>query len=140
MPNGLPHDKEYGPHAYDSDGSYTGNCKHNCGCSIGPTMSHGPLGLDPFGECPGNPKDGKSLGGDRDYECVVERRILHLQKKASERDKFKKLAGTDKVELQRQVDEMHNRLINILNTFNHFSENMTGYLQPPPKPVEGNSD
>jgi len=131
MPNGLPHDKEYGPHEYPEAPHRTSDCKYGCGCSAGPTMSHGPLGLNPFGECPQNPKDGVLLGGDDDYRCVVERRIRHLEKKASERDHFEKLAGTEKVEIDRQLDEARTKFANIRNAFNHFKERMSEILDEP---------
>ena len=80
MPNGHDPNKEYGPHDYP-EGS--GNCKHGCGCWMGSSQSDGPIGLDPFGECPKNPRDGKFLGGLVDYRCVVEKRIRNLESRAS---------------------------------------------------------
>jgi len=79
MPNGHDYTKEYGEHDYgNQQGTY--NCKHHCGCWMGPARSGGPVGVDPFGECPGNPKDGKLVGGSADYEIVVTRRIRGLEK------------------------------------------------------------
>ena len=76
MPNGHGF-KEYGGHQYtDHDG--TSDCKHACGCWMGPARSGGPTGLDPFGKCPKNPKDGKLLGGNADYDYVVTERIKDL--------------------------------------------------------------
>jgi len=77
MPNGHGH-KEYGEHKYaDHDG--TSDCQHGCGCWMGPARSGGPTGLDPFGICPNNPKDGKLLGGNADYDHVVTERIRNLE-------------------------------------------------------------
>lgn len=76
----MPHEssrKEYGPHKYaEHDG--TSDCKYGCGCWMGPSRSGGPDGLDPFGVCPGNPKDGKPLGpagkyGPDYYQVVMNR-------------------------------------------------------------------
>lgn len=76
MPNGYGH-KEYGEHEYDVGG--TSNCKHGCGCWMGPSNSGGPTGLDPFGKCPKNPTDGQLLGGKADYDYVVTERIENLE-------------------------------------------------------------
>jgi hypothetical protein len=46
--------KKFGPHGYaDHDG--TSDCRFDCGCSMGPNSSSGPV--NPFGACPNNPKD-----------------------------------------------------------------------------------
>ena len=108
MPNGLDYTKEYGPHKYE-DHNRTSNCKHDCGCWAGPANSGGPAGLNPLsGECPGNPKDGNLIGGNSDYEIVVERRIRALELKlfeARERaDKAGKIAGSDKTELSNELE------------------------------------
>lgn len=34
---------------------FTSNCDYGCGCWMGQSRSGGPEGIDPFGECPGNP-------------------------------------------------------------------------------------
>lgn len=77
MPNGHGH-KEYGKHKY-ANHDETSDCKHGCGCSMGDFTSGGPTGLDPFGTCPKNPKDGKLLGGSADYDHVVTERIRDLE-------------------------------------------------------------
>ena len=84
MPNGLNLDIEYGEHKYDDSLHHTSDCHHGCGCSMGPSNSGGPLGLDPFGECPGNPKSGTLLPGDDDYKTVVKRRIKKLKERADQ--------------------------------------------------------
>jgi hypothetical protein len=77
MPNGYS-PKEYGRHKYaDHDG--TSDCEYGCGCWMGPTHSGGPTGLDTFGACPKNPKDGKLLGENVDYDYVVTKRIQNLR-------------------------------------------------------------
>lgn len=78
MPNGHDHNKEYGSHRYDRGDM--GDCI--CGCRMGGFSSSGPIGLDPFGACPSNPKDGKLLGGSNDYELVVNQRIEQLARRA----------------------------------------------------------
>ncbi len=78
MPNGHGH-KDYGKHKYPEGG---GNCLHGCGCDMHNFSSGGPVGLDPFGICPKNPIDGKFLGGDSDYQHVVEERISKLENRA----------------------------------------------------------
>lgn len=77
MPNS--NGKKYGKHKYaDHDG--TSDCEFGCGCWAGPSRSGGPLGLDPmFGFCPNNPEDGERLGGNADYENVVNERIRNLE-------------------------------------------------------------
>lgn len=78
---GENYDLPYGGHNYGKQDRTT-DCLHGCGCWMGSTMSGGPTGLDPFGECPNNPTDRPRLEGDRDYHCVVERRISGLEKRA----------------------------------------------------------
>lgn len=80
MPNGHE-EKEYGEHKYDDDHDRISNCIYRCGCWIGPVRSGGPTGLDPFGCCPNNPKDGITAGGTADYDNVVTARINDLQKR-----------------------------------------------------------
>jgi hypothetical protein len=81
MPNGYNHDKEYGGHDYDDHG--TSDCRLGCGCWAGPTRSGSKVpGVDPFGECPMNPKDGKLQISKGDFEIVIERRIRYLQNEA----------------------------------------------------------
>ena len=79
MPNGHDYNKEYGSHKYARhDG--TSDCEYGCDCWAGPANSGGPIGLDPLGgECPKNPKDGKLIGGNADYDIVVTRRIRKLE-------------------------------------------------------------
>ncbi len=117
--------KEYGKHQYDENG--LNDCKHGCGCYVGHSDSDGPIGLDPFGKCPKNPKDGHLLsenenchGRNVDYEYVVKERIKDLeswlqsaenQLKAVEPDKIR-LAGEIRI-LKDQID-MRNCLINQL--------------------------
>lgn len=78
MSSGYDTSKKYGKHKYDERGQ--DNCQYGCGCWMGSDRSdsHVP-GVDPFGECPKNPADGKLLGGNADFELVVNRRIYNLE-------------------------------------------------------------
>lgn len=53
------HGRNVGSHFYpgarDFSDVFTSDCEH-CKCWMGPSRSGGPEGVDPFGECPGNPK------------------------------------------------------------------------------------
>ncbi len=82
--------KEYNDHKYPKNDSVHVECEYGCGCWLGPRKvlnigitferlaGSGPVGLDIYGECPKSPKDGKSLGGQRDYDLIVTRRINKL--------------------------------------------------------------
>lgn len=112
MPNGYDYSKEYGPHKYGGDGTYTVDCEYGCGCSMGTHMSHGRGFLDPGGECPGNPVNGELLGGERDYHVVVMRRIKKGEAQGAELrranrriQELEDLAGRDKLELEQEVND-----------------------------------
>jgi len=113
MPNGHNYSKEYGKHKYAGEG--TSDCQHGCGCWMGPARSDGPVGLDPFGECPGNPVDGKQVGGKADYEIVVTRRIRALESRAyqaeTELEKLKKIENTPKAKLAKKVEILEGELM-----------------------------
>ena len=49
------HSRNCGGHSYPYLGDGTSDCEY-CQCWMGPCRSGGPEGLDPFGNCPGNPK------------------------------------------------------------------------------------
>ena len=107
MPNGHDYSKEYGSHKYPEDHWHTSDCEYGCGCSAGPTSSHGPTGLDPLGgECPNNPLDGEMVGGKADYDIVVTRRIRRLESELystkREIERFEPLVGKDKQELDQE--------------------------------------
>ena len=63
--------KEYGEHKYNN-----GLCI--CGCWSNSLTTGGPIGLDPKGKCPKNPKDGIPIGGLHDIEEVANERIADL--------------------------------------------------------------
>jgi len=97
MPNGHSK-KEYGGHKYaNHDG--TSDCQFHCGCWMGPARSGGPVGLDPCGACPGNPVDGKLLGGKNDYENVVTYRIQDLESRLYKAEGHLKDVSPDKAKL-----------------------------------------
>lgn len=120
MPNGHDYTKEYGPHEYPAAPDHTSDCKFGCGCWAGPARSGGPLGLDPFGECPGNPKDGRKLGVNTDYEIVVTRRIRVLESRAynaeQEVERLKYIKNTPKANLVDRVKKLESQ-IRILKEF-----------------------
>ncbi len=101
--------KEYGPHEYADHGG-TSDCKHGCGCWMGPTRSGGPTGLDPFGTCPGNPKDGKLLGGSADYDEVVSRRIDRLRTELYAAEQRLKRVSPSKTKLAQELAETKAKL------------------------------
>jgi hypothetical protein len=79
--NGYDYSKPYGEHEYKKD--TTSDCVHGCGCWMGMAHSGGPIGLDPFGECPNNPTDGKRSSPSVDHEIVVERRMIKYKDEIS---------------------------------------------------------
>jgi hypothetical protein len=101
MPNGHG-PKEYGGHKYAKhDG--TSDCEHGCGCWMGPARSGGPTGLDPGGTCPKNPKDGKLLGGQADYDHVVTQRIEDLRSRLYKAEDQLKSVKPGELELAKQL-------------------------------------
>ena len=97
MPNGHG-PKEYGGHKYaNHDG--TSDCEYGCGCWMGPARSGGPTGLDPGGTCPKNPKDGKLLGGNADYDHVVTERIQSLSSRLYRAEDLLKRVSPSKAKL-----------------------------------------
>ena len=76
--------KEYSEHKYNN-----GLC--SCGCWLNTDSSGGPIGLDPKGKCPKNPKDGVPIGGLHDYAEVANERInglrLQIQQLTTELEK-----------------------------------------------------
>lgn len=97
MPNGHGL-KEYGGHKYTNHNG-TSNCEHGCGCWMGPARSGGPTGLDPGGICPENPKDGKLLGGNDDYDHVVTERIQNLSSRLYKAESGLKRVSPSKAKL-----------------------------------------
>lgn len=126
MPNGYDYRKEYGPHDYGDDPHRTVNCKHRCGCAMGPSTSDGPIGVDPFGECPGNPKDGKLLGGNADQRVVVTRRIRALERRAMEAEaraeELEEIDKSKKAELFRENKQLEGQLKEIQRLYNELHQ------------------
>lgn len=108
MPNGHG-PKEYGGHEY-TDRYGTSKCKHGCGCWVSSFDSGGPTGLDPFGWCPRNPKDGELLSwdGSADYDYVVTRRIRDLSSRLSHAEDRVESMRSNKLKLSKVklVDEL----------------------------------
>ncbi len=100
--NGQDTQKEYGDHKYENYPG-TSDCKNGCGCRMSGFQSWGPLGIDPFGKCPGNPKDGKSLGGNKDYEYVVSQRIDNLESELREAKRQLQAVSPEKIELANKI-------------------------------------
>lgn len=113
MPNGHDYSKEYGKHDYGKCEG-TSDCEYGCGCWMGPARSGGPIGVDPFGECPNNPKDGKRLGGQADHEVVVTRRIRALESKLynteQELTELRKIKNTTKAKMAQRIEVLEESL------------------------------
>lgn len=107
MPNGHGH-KEYGKHKYAEAG--TSDCEYGCGCWMGPARSGGPTGLDPFGKCPKNPGDGKSLGGNADYDHVVTERIQNLESRLYIAEEQLEKVKPSKIKLADELDSVRTEL------------------------------
>jgi hypothetical protein len=120
MPNGHG-DKQYGAHDYGNTGG-TSDCAYGCGCWMGPSRSGGRTGLDPFGECPNNPKDGKFLGGDADYAVVVEQRIRRLESENYRLKTAVKMTGPDKQDLAAQLEAALTRVAALTNKLAHIRD------------------
>jgi len=126
MPNGHDYSREYGQHDYESEG--TSNCRHGCECWMGPARSGGPIGLDPFGECPNNPKDGKRLGGNNDHDIVVTRRIRALESRAyagkQAIERLEEIKKTPKAKLLERVEFLEEKLRKANDFFKNLKESM----------------
>ncbi len=94
--------KEYGGHKYENYPG-TSECKNGCGCRMSDFQSWSPLGLDPFGKCPGNPKDNVLLGGNKDYEYVVSQRIHNLESELREAKRQLEAVSPDKINLAEEL-------------------------------------
>jgi hypothetical protein len=90
--------------------SGTSDCKHGCGCWMGPTRSGGPTGLDPFGKCPKNPKDGNFLGGNADYDHVVTERIRDLESRLFNAEHRLKQVSPSKIKLADELSSARKEL------------------------------
>lgn len=101
MPNGHG-PKEYGKHKYASNVGKS-DCEYGCGCWMASFQSGGPTGLDPFGTCPQNPKDGKLLGGNADYNHVVTERIENLSSRLYQTEERLKRVRPTKVKLAEEL-------------------------------------
>jgi len=110
MPNGHE-SKEYGKHRY---ANYDGpsDCEFDCGCWKGPTRSGGPIGLDPSEDCPNNPKDGKLLGGDKDYDYVVTKQIQDLNTRLYKAEDHLKQMSLSKTKLVNELASVKEELFN----------------------------
>lgn len=109
--NGYDYRKRYGKHKYPAPLGI-GPCEHGCGTEMDRNSSHAPTGVDLWGECPNNPKDGKRMGGPIDYEIVVERRIRALEtraQKAEERARRAERAAGPKRKLERKLHASENK-------------------------------
>lgn len=101
--------KEYGDHKYNHNGG-TVECEHGCGCWMSSTDSGGPTGLDPFGSCPKNPKDGALLGGTADYDSVVNERIRDLTYRLLDAEKRLERVSPSKTKLGMELAEAKRKL------------------------------
>lgn len=113
MPNGLDYNKEYGKHKYEGTG--TSDCEYGCGCWMGPASSGGPIGVDPFGVCPGNPADGQPVGGNDDYDIVVTQRIRRLENALSEAEGMLESVKPSDIKLAQQLEKAELKIANLTN-------------------------
>jgi len=111
MPNGREHVKydDFGDHEYGNlDG--TSDCQYGCGCWMGPARSNGPMGVDPFGKCPGNLLDEKSLSEREIMEDFVNGRIAYLEKEIMHLKEFEILVINAKksssIDLQKELKKV----------------------------------
>ncbi|MBI2096295.1 MAG: hypothetical protein HYT43_01525 [Candidatus Taylorbacteria bacterium] len=77
---------------------------------MGPACSGGPTGLDPFGKCPKNPKDGELLGGNADYDYVVTERIQKLESQLYSAEERLKTVKPSKTELADELESARAKL------------------------------
>lgn len=105
--------KEYGEHSYPAAPHGTSDCEHGCNCWTGPAGSGGPLGLDPFGACPNNPKDGERREGNTDYVDVVEQRIRNLESRAYNAERKLSKVRPPKLKLAAENEELNNRVFRL---------------------------
>lgn len=126
MPNGREHYKyeDFGPHIYSRhDG--TSNCKHNCGCWIGPCRSGGPAGVDPFGKCPRISLNNKGLSQNQIMDDFINARIEFLENQIRILKKYEKTVVTAKAGTKIKLIEKINFLeVENLKTKNHLKEIM----------------
>jgi hypothetical protein len=108
MPDGHDYSKKYGGHKYVEEG--TSSCGYGCGCWVGVARSGGPIGVDPFGECPHNPEDKVRIGGTADQEIVVTRRIRALELKVAraeaESKRLRRIKYTPKAKLIEEIEKL----------------------------------
>ena len=118
--------KQYGKHEY-ADPEGKSDCKFGCGCWTKPSGSGGPAGLDPFGTCPGNPVDGKLLGllgGQLDYEYVVEDRIRKLESRARIAEGKLKSIGPSLVILAEELVKAKSEVLKMTNLINDLRRSL----------------
>jgi len=93
---------------------------------MGPARSGGPVGVDPFGECPGNPKDGNRLSGFGDREVVITRRIRNLEKQLydtqQELEELREIKKTPKAKLAQDLAVMTQERDKFKQAFLEFGE------------------
>ena len=78
---------------------------------MGPSNSGGPTGLDPFGTCPNNSKDGKLLGGNADYDYVVTERIRDLSSRLYAAEESLKRVSPSKAKLADELASLRAKLV-----------------------------
>lgn len=104
--------KEYGGHKYEERNGNS-DCEYGCGCWMGPFQSGGPTGLYPKGACPKNPKDGKLLGGNADYDRVVTQRIQNLESRLHKAESSLKKIKLN-ISLSNPAKDNHQLFVDIL--------------------------
>ncbi len=122
MPNGYNYDEErHGPHDYGEFTTGLHDCKYGCGCHMASSTSGGPAGLDPFGECPGNPIAGRSLGNlAANTDFVITRRVRGIEARMNKAEDIvkrmrspKKQLAADNEALKSEIRDRDNKLLQI---------------------------
>jgi len=127
MPNGYDYgEQRHGPHDY-GDEPGTHDCKHECGCWMGPSRSGGPAGVDQFDECPGNPLPGMSLGNlAANTDFVITRRVRGILARMNTAEDRVRRTSKTKTKLAERIRELELENSNLMNTLYQI-----GRLLPP---------
>lgn len=128
MPNGDDYSKpRHGPHDF-SDGAH--DCRYGCGCWMGSFSSGGPAGLDPNGECPQNPLEGKGLSSpEANRDFVIKRRIRGLEARVAKAEDIVERTTPTKKQLAGKIRALEDENRDLLGKLSQIHE----IIKPSPK-------